>query len=1191
MEVQATFQNAKIESIYPLAHSTLLDSGTTIPIFNNLCRFIKARAADPSEYVVAGSGRVPILAWGDVDIEVKGEKGLRIFRVKNAAFCEGFACNLVPLSQFWEKGYYWDNKEGQNAIRRNYDNSLLCTLTLECGQNVLERLPNNATQTALFQRSAYFNSRLRNLGRQAPEEFWHLRLGHPGPDVLSRVTSLCRGARVGSKPKMHECDGCAMGKMKRQISRIPKEEPQGIQRFALDFSDLKEDPEGNVAVAFFTCRKTGVVYDYYLRHRDWPTLRRMLDSFMGTLRAKRVKLSTLECDNEIVRSQEGRDWLENEHYVKIEPSASRTQEQNGAAERSGGVIITKARCMRVHAKLPSFLWKEVIKAAVYLHNRLPKYIWGRWKTPLERWNELTAESPADCRPWVYHLRVYGCKAYAMTPAAQGKSERLKKLNPRAWIGYLVGYDSTNIYRIWNPQTNKVHALRDVIFDENSTFDGQLDNLRDELREVDADTVQEYLQQRTIPQENLIGLPEEGEIRDLENGSVYRQVDVEEESHERRAAAPAGGTDHPSEKAQAELLTPVATPPPLCGSILAASITRNDVECPTERPAPWVAEVRPWISAFNAGRLQNQVGMRGDQVITKATIQREMKKSSPGSQTAATTAIINRLRKGEKVHRREMPAAPKTFRERRDHVCADLFRQAEKEHLQSHREMQSWEERPAGTAEGKTLLDCMWVYVYKYNKHGFFTKCKARLVIRGDQQQKGDMEETYAATLAGRSFRTVMAIAARFNLELIQYDAVNAFVNATLEKEVYMRMPPGYRKPGHVLLLRKALYGLRESPLLWQKELTRTLREMGYSPVPHEPCCFTQGNVLIFFYVDDIVFAYQNQDQAAADRAAEQLKGKYKITGGDALQWFLGIAVVRDRAQRKIWLSQADYLEKISTLAQTDQRKWCSTPMGLAELLPHTDRASTATTRAYQRKVGSILYAAVITRPDVAFAASRLARFNMNPGPKHHEAADRVLAYLASTSTLALELGGGDTFEVSSDSSFADNSQDRRSSQAYVMRLFGGTIGWRASKQDTVTTSTTEAELLSLAQAGKEALFQSRLLKELGVKFTQQTIQLWCDNQQTIRLVNKEIAQLTTKLRHVDIHNHWLRQEVQRGHVKVDYVGTAEMVADGLTKALPKPLHQRFVRQIGLVDIEARLRERKAKELEDDTLDQLEDLLV
>ena len=117
------------------------------------------------------------------------------------------------------------------------------------------------------------------------------------------------------------------------------------------------------------------------------------------------------------------------------------------------------------------------------------------------------------------------------------------------------------------------------------------------------------------------------------------------------------------------------------------------------------------------------------------------------------------------------------------------------------------------AAGQQILDCMWVYTYKLDKHHRLQGCKARLVVRSNQQRNITAQETYAATLAGRSFRMLIAIAARFDLELKQYDVTNAFVHATIDRDIYMRMPRGYQKPGTILKLQKALYGLRISPLL------------------------------------------------------------------------------------------------------------------------------------------------------------------------------------------------------------------------------------------------------------------------------------------------------------------------------------------------------------------------------------------
>ena len=119
------------------------------------------------------------------------------------------------------------------------------------------------------------------------------------------------------------------------------------------------------------------------------------------------------------------------------------------------------------------------------------------------------------------------------------------------------------------------------------------------------------------------------------------------------------------------------------------------------------------------------------------------------------------------------------------------------------------------------------------------------------------------------------------------------------------------------------------------------------------------------------------------------------------------------------------------------------------------------------------------------------------------------------------------------------------------------------------------------------IFVQRLLRELGIKFEDPRIQLWCDNKQTIGLINNELLTLRTKLRHVDIHNHWLR-EAAKDRIRVDHVGTKDMLADGLTKALSRQQFGGFREQLGLVNIEQRLVERTVRKVTQEDLETLED---
>jgi hypothetical protein len=149
-------------------------------------------------------------------------------------------------------------------------------------------------------------------------------------------------------------------------------------------------------------------------------------------------------------------------------------------------------------------------------------------------------------------------------------------------------------------------------------------------------------------------------------------------------------------------------------------------------------------------------------------------------------------------------------------------------------------------------------------------------------------------------------------------------------------------------------------------------------------------------------------------------------------------VIRDRTNYRIQLLQAAYSNKISRLADNTSIRH-DTPMASIELQPREGLASPAEVNKYQRKIGSLLFAAVTTRPDIAFATSRLARFLSNLSQDHQDAADRVLLYLQSTKNIALQLRGSKGLQIASDASFADNTQDQKSSQGYAIKLFGGLI--------------------------------------------------------------------------------------------------------------------------------------------------------
>lgn len=1221
---------------YPLRNSAILDSGATIHVFNQISRFLNFRTANPNDCLWAGEGQIKIQGYGDVDLALQTPAGGRItLRLHDVAFVPEMATSLVSLRLLRNQGIWWDTRPQKTRLCRQ-DGTVLGIVEERFDQYVIEYVSPKLDRAALYARRNRYNSWTERSPQKQLATRWHLRMGHPGAGALEHLVNSAKGVRIKGITTT-QCDSCAKAKLKRQIRRQPRDLQQYTrgEKLAIDFHDWERDLEGYRSQMLFTCRKTEYSWDFYLQDRKTETLIKTLDYVLTMLKTQYdITVRNVEMDNEMYSQKPQVAQHLEKRGIKLEPSPAYTQDLNGAAERSGGVIKEKASAMRDTAKLPSFLWREISATAVYLRNRTPRRRLG-WKTPFQLFHSRSGEQR---QPSLAHLRVFGCKAYAMTTKALQKSDRLKRFHPRAWVGFLIGYQSSNTYRIWNPLLNKVVHTRDVIFNEDEVFSGDIAELKDDLRDVSPQDLEAMMRELSIQSSNEIqGAAPQGVGRRLfdydADATFPPNYDPEELlTANLRVTASVMSTEDSPQVASSDVMNVEESIQDAVSGVTgtedtpwgSSSNAMTGVEASTQGTVAGVmgTEDTPQESSsdvmnIDAGQQVAEEGKQGTfdpyptppqsppaalmtALMSGSTSSQESQdggltpaESWKGAFHAATRASVmvtedktritrsvfeRRQRSGKAIHRKELPAPPNRHEELDNHPLGSAFKEAELSHLRDHEQVRSWIEidRRDPQVRGHQILDCRWVYVYKFDKHGRYQKAKARLVVRGDQQFKQVGESNYAATLAGRSFRTVMAIAARFDLELKQYDAVNAFVNANLDEDVFMKMPPGHRRVGTVLKLKRALYGLRRSPLLWQRMLTQMLRAIGYTPVPHEPCAFTRNGVIIFFYVDDIVVVYRKQQEKEANVAVEQLQSKCRITGGDDLKWFLGIEILRDRKRRLIWLSQSSYLTKIAQL--NDSKVGAKgTPMTKDELLPFNGMAAVKEVRNYQRKVGSVLYAAVITRPDIAFATSRLARHLLNPGPQHHKAADRVLGYLYETRFLALQLGGRDDLQVASDASFADNTRDRKSSQAYAIKLFGGLIAWRANKQDTVTTSTTEAELLALAQASKEALFVSRLVKELGVRLDDSRITVECDNKQTIRLVTEEIATLKTNLRHVDIHNHWLRQEVERNRIRVAYTKSAEMMADGLTKTLFQDRFNAFREMVGLVDTKDRVEGRHAVE--------------
>ncbi|CAI7855168.1 unnamed protein product [Closterium sp. NIES-53] len=312
----------------------------------------------------------------------------------------------------------------------------------------------------------------------------------------------------------------------------------------------------------------------------------------------------------------------------------------------------------------------------------------------------------------------------------------------------------------------------------------------------------------------------------------------------------------------------------------------------------------------------------------------------------------------------------------------------------------------------------------------------------------------------------------------------------------------------------------------------------------------------------MILVTKDQTELAAVKTALGEKLAMKDLG--KLTNYLGMEITRDRTARTITLSQKFYINNVLTRFKMQEAASMPTPFSLQHQLTAPSVPSPEPCdEAYPELVGSLMYAMMCTRPDLAYPISVLSRY-VAPGrfTSHHwSAAKRVLRYLKGTQDYVLTLGGSSPVRLEgySDSSYADDQSDRRSSQGYCFTLGSGVVSWRSTRSSSVSLSTCEAELYAGTMAAQEARWLSFLLAELG--YPQPVSTLWCDNESTIHLTKDLVFHVRTK--HIQVNHHFLRELVQRKQLKAEHIASDCNLADLFTKSLVRQDHYRLLSSMGV----------------------------
>ncbi|KAL1937083.1 hypothetical protein VTO73DRAFT_15123 [Trametes versicolor] len=312
------------------------------------------------------------------------------------------------------------------------------------------------------------------------------------------------------------------------------------------------------------------------------------------------------------------------------------------------------------------------------------------------------------------------------------------------------------------------------------------------------------------------------------------------------------------------------------------------------------------------------------------------------------------------------------------------------------------------------IGCKWVFRLKRNIPGV------------------DYVETFAPVVRLETLRTLLAIGAALDLDICVIDIVSAYLNGELQEEIYMQQPPMYEN-GHPVAccLRRTLYGLKQSGREWNLKLDAVFATLGFTRLLSDQCVYLRAAAdhlaLVAAHVDDMTTL--TSSPADSDTLADKLESHFELSKLSDIRQVVGLEVEHNRTHGTLTLRQAQYIVRVLERFSMANANPIDTPLDAnVHLVCHDGPEDPDARSLYQAIVGSLMYAALGTRPDIAHAAQQLSQYSSNPGPVHLTVAKRILRYLKGAPDFGLTYRRADTLEPFgfSDADWANDLDDRKS---------------------------------------------------------------------------------------------------------------------------------------------------------------------
>jgi len=1100
----------------------IIDCGASKHFSPERSKFINYEETKPEPVRAADGNSFNVVGKGDLQITLpNGDRKPTKVTLKNVSYSPRLAFTLISVGILDRGGYSLLIKD-QKCIINNPNSKQVAVIPLVRGLYRVSQIPKTMESDSINIASKFVT--INEL---------HRKMGHVNHEDLTRMVKqgMVTGVELDPNTKPEFCEDCVKGKATRKP--FPKEsttkynaygdkvvadtwgpaqvESLGGKKYYQIYKDIWSREEK----VYFT-RKKSEAYDTYRKYEMWAKIQRNAT----------IRIFGSDRGGEFT-SKQFDEHLENAgtiRHLTVHDSPS----SNGISERSNRTHVECARTMIIASGLPRSLWAEAISHSVWIRARVPTRGLDIPITPYER--------ATKTKPDLSQIQEWGTSAWV-------KRLNVGKLDSRVEKGHFVGIDTESKgYRIYWPSKRKVTIERDVYFN------------KDEAQKPDEVQI-------------------EGEWDLSFNSNTRKTLD-------KTSIEP----QNPSE--------PVTTPDKI-------PTTSNETPQPTIPNSTINNPPTPQRARRNS--------LQGLPQFDGAEYGRGKRRKVPTDQTSVADIIGTSLavtydggiepggveidvvdsewpdfitQYGLVAYSEDEP----TIREALNGHEESEWRDAIEAELSQVEKLHTWDlvEAPRDA----NIIPSGYAFRRKRNAEGYIVRYKARVIGKGYSQKFGvDYTDTFAPTARPSSLRMVLSIGANKGSSIHQFDVKNAYLNANLKDDeiIYMALPPRYlefrklppklrKLPLNEIVckLRRPIYGTKQGAHNWYLEVVRVFTSLGYT--------VSMADEAVFYKFDDdtyVVVAVATDDFtviADSDESVSTLKMQichyWEISDLGGISWLLGVKIIRDYTAKTISLSQEAYIEQILARFNIDEDNPSETPMEPGvDLSPNSKSVSSvqltqSQSSLYREMIGSLMYLAVMTRPDITFPISILSRYLESASITHLKAASRVFRYLSGTRGLVLKLGGEKPLVHGySDADWA-SQPDRHSMSGFVYFLGMGAVSWSSKRQPIITLSSTESEYVALTHASKDIIWIHKLLTELSpiLPFSVPTL-LKCDNQGAIRLSKDSTFHGRTK--HIEVHYHFVRQTIKRGHIKLEYCRTDNMVADIFTKALACNKLRKFRDLLGL----------------------------